>query len=433
MTTVTVKFRPSEVAGRKGRVYYQIRHLGLVRQISTNVRLSPEEWKNERIYKGWTPEQIHDEKHCISIRQPNVWIIINTGLQELRRIIRILESRSSPYTSDDVVIQFRRPENRMSILNYFDEQIRNLIAGGKSGTAINYRRTAQSIYHFLNHRDISLSALDESFVLAYEEWLTARGISRNTSSFYLRVLRAVYNKAVARRMIEQTHPFEHAYTGIDKTGKRALNETAILNLSILDLCHSPTLDLARDLFVFSYCTRGMTFVDMAYLRKQEIEDGFIVYNRHKTGQPLTVRIEPCIERILKKYENTTRFSPFVFPLIKSEETETAYRQYRTALSIYNRRLKRLARLAGITVPLTSYVARHTWATTARNHHIPISVISAGMGHTSEKTTQIYLASLENTVIDRANRGLLSALNERIAYHHTSTAFTPNEQRKQSMR
>lgn len=411
MTTVAVKFRPSDVAGKEGKVYYQIRHLGQVRRITTPIRLSSEEWENEKFYnEGKGTGQIFPARNRFSTKETNIRRCINTGLQELKRIVHMLESRNSPYTSDDVVARFRHPESHVSILNYFDEQIDRLMAEGKPGTAINYRRTAKSLYHFLGHRDVSLSVLDGSFVSEYEAWLTTRGISRNTSSFYLRVLRALYNKAVAQHIIEQTHPFEHVYTGIDKTGKRALNENAILRLSLLDLCHSPELDLARDLFVFSYCTRGMTFIDMAYLRKREIRGNFIRYNRHKTGQPLTIHIEPCIERILKKYENTTRCSPFVFPLIKSENAETAYRQYRSALSIYNRRLKRLAHLTGITTSLTSYVARHTWATTARNHHVPVSIISAGMGHTSERTTQIYLASLENAVIDRANRKLLTVLN-----------------------
>lgn len=301
-------------------------------------------------------------------------------------------------------------DRRIYVLEYMERSAAELDSCGKFGTARNYRRTISSFAAFLG-RDIPFERLNERVVAEYDDWLRRRNLVRNTVSFYMRVLRSVYNKAVSRSVVKQTYPFRSVYTGVDRTRKRAVDERIIVRLQRLDLVSAPSLALARDLFVFSFCMRGMAFVDMAYLRKSDIRGGMITYFRHKTGQNLAVRIEPCIERIVRRYESSAADTPYVFPLLRSSDSESAFREYRIALGIYNRRLKELSGLVGAEVPLTSYVARHTWATVARNRNIPLSVISAGMGHTSEKTTQIYLASLENSVIDRANRRILEALNQ----------------------
>ena len=243
----------------------------------------------------------------------------------------------------------------------------------------------------------------------YDDWLRRRGIVRNTVSFYMRILRAVYNKAVKEDIVPQADPFRYVYTGVDQTCKRAVGEDVVVRLRQLDLTHSPSLALARDIFIFSYCTRGMAFVDIAFLRNQDIVGDTIRYVRRKTGQRLVIRIEPCIAKLIGRYAGAGRISGYVFPLLSSDDPARAFSQYRTALDYYNRRLKKLSGLLGLEVPLSSYTSRHTWATAARNHNIPLSVISAGMGHASEKTTQIYLASLENSVIDQANRSLIASL------------------------
>ncbi|GKH86439.1 hypothetical protein CE91St5_23070 [Parabacteroides distasonis] len=159
----------------------------------------------------------------------------------------------------------------------------------------------------------------------------------------------------------------------------------------------------------------MAFVDMAYLKKENIGKGVITYCRHKTGQNLTLRIEPCIEAILRRYLSDSSKTPYVFPIITDENPDRAYLQYQTGLNYHNQKLKRLGKLIGETLPLSSYTPRHSWATAARNHNIPVAVISAGMGHTSEKTTLIYLDSLDNSLIDNANNGILKDLNSTVSW------------------
>lgn len=151
----------------------------------------------------------------------------------------------------------------------------------------------------------------------------------------------------------------------------------------------------------------MAFVDMAYLRKRDIRGGAIHYTRHKTGQQLSVRIEPPVQRIIDRY--WSRSSVYLLPVLDTEEPAAAFVRYRTALNYYNRQLKRLAAMLHLDSGLSSYTARHSWATAARNHDVPLSVISAGMGHASERTTQIYLSRLENSVVDSANRRIVGSL------------------------
>ena len=151
----------------------------------------------------------------------------------------------------------------------------------------------------------------------------------------------------------------------------------------------------------------MAFVDIAYLKRSNLQNGVIYYARRKTGQLLSIRVEPCIQRIIDRYANIN--SPYLFPILTSTEAAVAYKEYCRALNTHNRLLGRLSKMLGCGCKLTSYTSRHSWATVARNHNVPVSVISQGMGHTSEHTTQIYLAMLENSVIDEANRGILMCL------------------------
>ena len=302
-----------------------------------------------------------------------------------------------------------RLNDEVGILSFIERQVDYLNSCNRYSTARNYMRTKNSVASYCNSFDLPLSLVDESFIEGYNLFLQQRGIVRNSISFYMRILRAVYNKAVRQHLIAQQrgNPFANVYTGIDRTRKRAVNEKVIAKLYKLDLKSSPVLSLARDMFVFSYCTRGMAFVDMAYLCKSNIKGREICYSRHKTDQQLVVRIEPAVQRIIDRYANP--FSNYIFPILKSCDAAKNFTQYQIALNYYNRQLKRLAGMLQLDCCLTSYVARHSWATSARRHNIPLSVISAGMGHTSERTTQIYLSALENNVIDKANRRIISHL------------------------
>ena len=409
MTTVKVKFRKSIVDGKTGTVYYQICHASLCGQITTNIHLLPSEWDEENGAVRTSTKMAKE------LRLQKYRLKLESDVKQLHQIIRSLEERMDSYTVSDVKQAFQSHASRISVLSYMELHIQKLKRHHHLGTAKNYQCALHSLSDFLGGEELSFNQLNEGLVMEYNDYLEGRGLVKNSISFYMRIWRAIYNRAVKERIVDQNFPFQSVYTGIDHTRKRALPEDAINKLMALDLKRSPSLDLSRDLFIFSYCTRGMAFVDIAYLKKKNIDGNKIIYNRRKTNQLMMIKIEPCTLYLIEKYKERTADSVYVFPILNAVDENTSYRQYMLALSMHNLKLKKLASLAGITTSLSSYIPRHTWATVARNHHVPISIISAGMGHSSEKTTEIYLASLENTVVDDANSGLLEHLNKLFSF------------------
>ena len=294
------------------------------------------------------------------------------------------------------------------MLDFARAQVEQLRNARRFGTAANYEKVIRSFSAFLQGREVTFSDLTVRLVEEYAVFLVQRGLVRNSVSFYMRTLRAIHNKAVRHHLAVPARPFQAVYTGVDRTRKRAVSEETIRRLHRLELPPGSRLALARDLFLFSYCARGMAFVDIAYLKKSDVRDDVIHYVRRKTGQGLAVRVEPLVLQIMDRHANGN--TPYLFPLLTSTDSREAYAQYRTALNAYNRALRQLADLLPGDSVLTSYTARHTWATTARNRNVPLSVISAGMGHASEQTTRVYLDSIADAVVDAANKEIISGLD-----------------------
>lgn len=166
--------------------------------------------------------------------------------------------------------------------------------------------------------DIRLDEIDSDLMELYESHLKGRGLSLNTVSFYMRILRATYNRAVAKGLARQCYPFRYVYTGVEKTLKRALPLKFIKCIKQLDLSLHPSLDFARDMFLFSFYTRGMSFVDIAYLKKKDLQNGVLTYRRRKTGQLLFIKWERCMQEIVDKY--TLPYSDYLLPIIKERQT-----------------------------------------------------------------------------------------------------------------
>ena len=297
-----------------------------------------------------------------------------------------------------------------SLFGFMQGVIGQLKQLGKVRTSETYTAALASFMKFRDGQDILLCEIDSDTMMLYEAWLKSKGICPNSISFYMRILRAVYNRAVEKELTEQKYPFKHVYTGISKTVKRALRALplkAIKRIKELDLTLKPHLDYARDMFLFSFYTRGMSFIDMAYLKKSDLKNGVIIYRRRKTGQQLTIKWEKCMEDIISKYDGCST-AQYLLPIITNPCADERT-QYRNAISRINVALKEVARLAGLNMPLTMHCARHCWASIAKSKNIPLSVISEGMGHDSEETTRIYLASLDTNVVDKANSLILKDL------------------------
>lgn len=400
MASIKVKFRPSTVAEHEGTIYYQIIHERKVRQLLTEYKVFSSEWDENRSMVT-TTQKSERKSFILSIRERIRW-----DIERLTKIDRKLEVNGLTYTADDVIDEFNRYAHEYSLFNFMEGIIVKLKQNGKVRTSETYKSTLNSFKKFRKDEDIMLDCLTSEIMEGYEAWHKSRGVAPNTISFYTRILRAVYNRAVEDDIIENRNPFRHVYTGVDKTVKRALPLAVIKKIKTLDLSLTPALDFARDMFLMSFYLRGMSFIDMAFLRKSDLKNGYVTYRRRKTGQQLIIEWTKEMQMILDKYPENK--SDYLLPIIRNPGTNERWVYHNVGYNI-NHNLKNVAKIVGITMPLTLYVARHSWASAAKAKGIPISVISEGMGHDSETTTQIYLASLDTSVVDKANSLIIKAL------------------------
>lgn len=401
MASIKVKFRPSAIADREGAVYYQVIHDRKVRILPTSYRIFDSEWDNEHSTLSQTDKNAERTDHLLAIRSA-----IRSDIERLASICRKLDFDCLCFTADDIVAEFNRMKTDNSLFNFMKKLIAGLKKRGNIRTSETYRSTLNSFASFRNYEDIMLDSISCSTMESYELWLRNRGLTPNTTSFYMRILRAVYNRAVENDMTENQSPFRHVYTGIEKTVKRALPLRSVRKIKELDLSQNPLLDFARNMFMMSFYLRGMSFIDMAFLKKSDLKNGYLTYRRRKTGQRLIIKWTTEMQAILEKYPENK--SDYLLPIIKAPDTNERS-VYRNVGYNINLRLKAIAEILSINMPLTMYVARHSWASAAKAKGIPVSVISEGMGHDSESTTQIYLASLDTSVVDSANSIILDAL------------------------
>lgn len=273
-------------------------------------------------------------------------------------------------------------------------------------TVSNYLTALRSFVRFtgehLRMDDVNLQLIDR-----YQQFLKSKGVCLNTISCYMRSLHTIYKKMSAGRHAQPDNPFGNAFMGKTKTRKRSINCDEIMRIQQLELPQDSYINLCRDTLMFSFYALGMPFVDIAHLQHSQIEDNTISYYRHKTMQPVHIHIEPCIRNIIDRYASPRR--QHIFPFITATDPVEAGRQYRTSLGRYNRTLKLIALMAGVTSNITSYTMRHTWATLAFRNNIDLPIISKALGHTNTKTTITYIREIDDTPIAEANRMLLEKL------------------------
>jgi integrase len=330
---------------------------------------------------------------------------MNRELRKMRNQIDIrirqLERTREEFTVEDILTQnaFGTGKSQFYLLRYINAQIERKQELKKVGMAAAYKSTRSSLAKFIGCPDVRMSEVDLAFVRRYEDFLYSNGASGNTVSYYLRNLRSLYNQAVTDGYHPRgEYPFAKAQTRPAKTVKRALSRTDMQNLADLNLENEPELEFTRDLYLFSFYAQGMAFVDIVLLKKTDICNGVLTYSRHKSKQLIRIVVTPQMQGVIDKYNTENEY---LFPII-SGEYASGYQKYRLALGRINRHLKKIAVVADIKVPLTTYTARHTWATLARDYGAPISVISAGLGHTSEEMTRVYLKDFDVSMLNQVN-------------------------------
>ena len=393
-TSIKLKFIPSKIRSKSGVICLQLIRNRKIKLLRTRFRLFPAEWDNQKETILLGNSDTERQSYLQSVKTG-----LNADLKQLKELICLLETKSD-YTVNELADLYRTNSFNGYLFPFIDYVVKQLKEGNRNKTAAILSTSKRSFERFLDGQDILLDKIDNDLMRKYEIYLKNTSMMKNTLSCYMRSLRSVYNQAVKRGLTAQKNPFANIFTGIDKTVKRAVNEDVIIRLKNMNLTDYTELSLARDLFMFSFYMRGISFIDMANLRKSNIKNGYIAYSRSKTKQILTIKIEDCMNRIITQYESQT-IDDYLLPIYTTQNRENT-----SQLRNYNKRLKRISDLLGLEKSLSSYVSRHTWATLALRKGISVEVISESMGHESETTTRIYLASLGQSAVDKANAEII---------------------------
>ena len=419
MTSMNLVLRPSTKEGHHpGSLSLRVIHNRQVKTVTLpGCRLYPEEWNKETqevIYPDNNPRRLA-ALELLARRVNDEVELLNTHLQTLEKQGR--------YSVEDLVRLYRQRKDNSTLSGYCDTLASELKRLGQGRTANAYRTVTRGLIKFNKGQDIPLREINARLIKEFEIYLKTCCMP-NTISYYMRNLRAIYNKAVAEKIIRgrDEKPFAGVYTGVTKTMKRALRLEEVQKLLSLDLnglvkeqepdnakrIELEKLYTAQRYFAFCFNARGMCFIDLAYLQKSNIRSGVIKYVRKKTGQQMEVKVNNEMKAIIDSFSKETIGTPFLFPITRDMGKD--YRpQYENGLRIQNLRLKKLAAMADIPRQLSTHWARHSWANMGKQQDLPLRVISECLGHKSEKTTLIYLDQLDNSLLDSANDKITSAV------------------------
>lgn len=393
--SIKLCFRPSVIKGKDGTLYYQIIIKRTTHTYTSGYRIYPDEWdkRHSRI--------VTNSNSLIKIKNRTDW-----ETQQIYAIIKRHIDKGTYLDFGNIISEFEELNRQQSFSDFLLSQAKRLTDMGHTRTSETYISALHSFIKFNNNEDIMLYEITAEVMEDYERYLKNRNLTMNSISFYMRTLRTVLNKAVKLHLIESIAPFQSVYTGIAQTAKRAIDIDSIKRIKEVDLSLYPHLAYARDIFLLSLSLRGMSFIDMAYLTYDNLRNGYLAYYRRKTGGRLDIRWEQQMQAIIDKYPKDSRY---LLPILTNDADDR--QTYKKLSKRINRHLRKVGEMAQLPIPLTMYVARHSWASIAKQKQIPISVISDALGHDSEKTTLIYLSALDTSAVDNANSEILAALGE----------------------
>ena len=310
----------------------------------------------------------------------------------------------------DIKNRIHKPISSQSFILFTQEQIEALKQAQRFGTAKSYKEVLHVVKEFIGPKDLPFNQINFQFLTRFETVHVAKGNSMNSLAVYMRTIRAIYNKAIKSGIIDgNNYPFNNYKIKTVPTEKRALEWDLLKKIILYKLPTDHSLFNARNYFIASYMMYGMNYSDMAFLRKSDIRDGRIQYCRRKTSKLYDIKVTEALNDILLHYSALTNESEFIFPILKSADAAKQYQEILWARKRYNKKLKQLASELGIEQNLTSYVSRHSFATQAMLHEIPLNAISSMLGHSNLKTTEIYLKSLSTSSLDDFNARLLQNL------------------------
>ena len=398
-TTVTVVCYKSKVLkNNESPLMLRVTKDRKLKYVSLGISVNPEHWD----FKSNLPND-----KCPN--RERIIILINEKINEIQRIALDKRIEGKDFTASTLLDSVKSSKtSKKTVGEYYLTYIANLKNENRIRYAGMYEISYNSFIKFAKHLDIPFSDIDVAWLKRYEAWGKMHNLSLSTISTRLRHLRAVFNLALMEHAIKSDcYPFtNYKISKLNKaTAKRALTKDDILR--IMEYQGKSQMEcLAIDIFMFSYLCAGINFIDMAKLKYTNIQDNKIVYNREKTNKLIIVPLQERAIQIIEKYKDNK--SDYVFPILSNlhrSEVQIANRLHKV-LAILNKHLKEIGEKLRLPISLTTYVARHSFATVLKRAGVSTSIISESLGHSSEKITQIYLDSFENKQINDAMKALL---------------------------
>ena len=335
--------------------------------------------------------------------------LIANKISEVKSKIVELKSEDKEFSASTLVEKVSHPTNTITVGELFKQHIHCLEEEKRTGYRLSIQQTYNSLIKFNKHLDIPFSEMDCNWLRRYETWLRKQGKSENTIGIRFRNIRLIFNLAINMRLLKpENYPFKQLKVSKlhQETAKRALTKMEILSVVNYNITGKDFYcKLAVHLFTFSYFMGGINFVDMAYLTGKNIVNNRLIYNRRKTSKLINLPMQERAIVVLKEYKKSNE--PYLFPILSSKHKTEQQRLNRLhkVITKVNKALKSIGEELQIPIKLTTYVARHSYATVLKRAGVATSIISESLGHSSEKVTQIYLDGFENSQIDKAMENL----------------------------
>jgi len=323
---------------------------------------------------------------------------------EAINILLRMEDEKEDFSLEELMQQISPKKDNSSFFIFTQKIIDELHNANKFGNEKAYKTVLNSVKDFSKGKDFQMSKINFKWLKDFENFHISKGNSINGISVYLRTIRAVLNRAIREDILKiENYPFYKFKIKQEKTRKRAIEKEDIFKIRDIELIENTPEWHAKNYFLFSFYTRGMSWTDIVNLKINDISSGRISYKRAKTGKLYSIKINDSIQNILDLYINNNEGSEYIFPVISRKDNPAEIKKdIQNGMKTYNKYLKRIALKCEIDTKLTGYVARHSWATIAKKMGYSVEVISEGLGHGDLKTTQIYLADFDDNVLDEAN-------------------------------
>jgi len=403
-TVAVILYKPKILSNGEHPLMLRVTKSGVRKYLGIGISCRAEDWDLKREL----PKKGHPQKGWIDS-------IISKVISQCKDKIMEFKHESRDFTPDVLISAIKNPIKPTTVLQYFNTKIKAYSTSHRIGNANVYQDTCNQIQTFRKNKDFTFSQLDYSFLLNLETWLKSKGLSDNTMSLRFRTLRALFNAAIlegyAKRDLYPFDNFKISARFNGNTRRRALSKEDLKKIEAIELDQKSVHFEAQQYFLFSYYGQGISFVDMAYLKWSNFVEGRIYYNRAKTGKDLAFKVPEPALAILEYWQPLTRKSKssYIFPIlnetmhVSAQQKDDRIHKVRTR---YNKSLKHIAELAKVDAHLTSYVARHTFATVLKKEGVATAIISESMGHKTEAITQTYLKNFDNSIIDEAMKNLL---------------------------